>query len=283
MSTGVRSESLTVDGHRLHYLRAGDAGPPVVLLHGGIIDAAHLSWGAVIEPLSADFRVIAPDFLGYGESDIPDVEYTTAFHVETLECVLDALGLERVTLVGISLGGGVGLGFALAAPDRVDRLVLVDSYGLGTQLPNGIVSYVLAHLPVFNRLSIALLRRSRRLARASLGAIVYDTDCITDDIVDAFYAHLQRPGVGTAFRRWRKHEITRSGYRTVYVDRFEAVTPPTLVLHGAEDDLFPVEWSERAATCIPDAELRVVEECGHWLPREKPDTCIHAITAFLTE
>ncbi|MFC6733716.1 alpha/beta fold hydrolase [Haladaptatus sp. DYSN1] len=281
MSTAVQSHTISVAGHDLHYLEAGDSGPPVVLLHGGIVDAAHLSWGAVIEPLAETHHVYALDMLGYGRSDIPDIEYTTDRHVELLGGFLDAVGLDRAALVGISLGGGVALGFALRNPDRVDRLVLVDSYGLGRELPNGLLTYVLAQVPVFNRVSIGLLKRSRALARASLGSIVYDMDTVTEDVVDAFYDQLQRPGVATAFRSWRKHEVTRSGYRTVYTDRLGEVETPTLLLHGAEDELFPPKWSERAAVRMSNAECEVIEDVAHWLPREKPALCVKLVRDFL--
>lgn len=278
---GATHESVAVDGHRIHYLRAGEDGPPVVLLHGGIIDAAHLSWGAAIGPLAADHRVYAVDLLGYGDSDRPDVQYSTALHVEVIGGFVDAVGLERAHLAGVSLGGGVGLGLALEAPERVRKLVLVDSYGLGRELPNGLLSYAAAQLPVLNKLSLALLRRSRRLTRASLGNVVYDPEAIPDEVVDDLYELLQRPGVGTAFRSWRKYEVTRAGYRTVYRDRLADLEAPTLLLHGREDEVFPVEWAERARERIPDAELRVFEACAHWPPRERPDAANEAIAEFL--
>jgi pimeloyl-ACP methyl ester carboxylesterase len=283
MNADVTDRSIVVNGHRLHYLTAGEDGPVLVLLHGGIIDAAHLSWGAAIDALAADFRVIALDLLGYGESEIPDVEYSTALHVDVVEGFLDAIDVGRANVVGVSLGGGVALGLALQAPQRVERLVIVDSYGLGSDLPNGDVSYALARLPALNELSVSLLRRSRRLARASLGSILYDPESISEALVDDFYDHLQRPGVGTAFRRWRHHEVTRAGYRTVYVDRLDGIEHPVLVLHGAEDELFPVAWARRAADRLANAELRVFAECGHWLPREKPAECNEAVATFLSD
>lgn len=277
----VRDESTVVDGHRLHYLRAGEDGPPLVLLHGGIIDAAHLSWGAAVEPLASDFRVYALDMLGYGGSAKPDASYATTMHVDVVRGFLDAVGLDSARLAGVSLGGGVALGLALDHPDRVDRLAVVDGYGLGRDLPNGLLTYVLAQVPAVNRLSVALLRRSRGLTRASLTGLVHDDDVLTDDLVDAVYEELQRPGVGRAFRRWRQAEVTRDGYRTVYTDRLDDLAVPTLVAHGAHDDLFPLAWAERAAERIPDAELHTFEDCAHWPPRERPDECNDAVASFL--
>jgi pimeloyl-ACP methyl ester carboxylesterase len=283
MNADVTDRSAIVDGYRLGYLTAGDAeiGRTVLLLHGGIVDAAHLSWGAAIDALAEEHRVIGLDMLGYGASEIPDIEYTTALHVDVVEAFLDAIDVDRATVVGTSLGGGVALGLALQAPERVDRLVLADSFGLGRELSNGDLSYALARLPTLNKLSIALLRRDERLARASLGGIVKDPTSIPEALVEDFYAQLQRPGVGRAFRRWRANEVTRAGYRTVYVDRLSEIDHPTLVLHGGEDDLFPPRWAERAADRLPEADLRIFEDCGHWLPREKPAECNEAIAAFL--
>ncbi|PSP74272.1 alpha/beta hydrolase [Halobacteriales archaeon QS_3_64_16] len=285
MNADVTDRSAVVDGHRLHYLTAGEAEPgrTILFLHGGIIDAAHLSWGAAIDTLAENHRVIGLDMLGYGASAIPDIEYTTVLHVDTVEEFLDAIGVDRPTVLGTSLGGGVALGLALQAPEKIDGLVLADSFGLGRELPNGDLSYALARLPVLNKLSITLLRRNKGLARASLGGIVEDPSSIPDALVDDFYTQLQRPGVGRAFRRWRANEVTRAGYRTVYVDRLEEIDHPTLVLHGGEDDLFPPRWAKRAADRLPNADLRIFEDCGHWLPREKPAECNDAIAAFLRD
>lgn len=281
MTVEITDEWVTVDGHRLHYLRAGNSGPPVVLLHGGIIDAAHLTWGAAIEPLGMNSRVYALDMLGYGQSDRPDVSYSTAMHVETVAGFIEAVGLDTAHIVGASLGGGVGLGVALEHPDRVGRLVAVDSFGLGPDLPRGLLTYIVAQLPVLNRISLALLRRSRGLTEASLEGLVADPDVISGDLVDAVFDQLQVDGVGKPFRRWRRHEATPGGYRTVYRNRLESLTVPTLLLHGAEDELFPVEWAEAAAEGSKAIELEVFENCGHWLPRERHEACLRAIKRFI--
>ena len=208
-------ETAVVDGHRLHYITAGDPGsPPVVLLHGGIIDAAHVSWGAVIDPLARDFRVIALDLLGYGRSDKPDLDYALSTHVDVVASFLDTLGLESPALGGISMGGGTALGVALQSPTAVDRLVLLDSYGLGNTLANGRLTYLLSKQGLTNKLAIWLMRRSRGFTKASLGNIVADTDSLSADAVDAVWEETKRPGVGKAFRRFRASEVTRDGYRT---------------------------------------------------------------------
>ncbi|WP_277542658.1 alpha/beta fold hydrolase [Haloarcula laminariae] len=262
--------TVTVDGSRIRYRVVGD-GAPVVLLHGGRIDGARVSWPPVIERLAPDYRVLAPDLLGYGESDLPPGPYSIPRHAGVVADVLDELALGPVTLVGLSLGGGVAMQVALDRPDLVERLVPIDPFGLGRELPNGQLSYAFARVQLCNKLAIAAFRRSRRLTRASLGGIVHDLDSLSPAAVDAVYREVQRPTAGAAFRRFRDSEVTREGYRTTFTDRFDEFSMPTRFLHGAHDDLFPVGWARRAASELPDADLTVLDDCAHWAPRENPD------------
>jgi pimeloyl-ACP methyl ester carboxylesterase len=261
--------AVTVEGSRIHYREAGD-GPPVVLLHGGIIDAARVSWPPVVDRLAPEYHVVAPDLLGYGESDLPPGPYSIPRHAEVVAGVLDELDLGPVTLVGLSMGGGVAMQVALDRPDRLERLVPIDPFGLGRELPNGLLSYGLARVQLFNKLAIAAFRRSRGLTRASLGGIVHDLDSLPPAAVDAVFREAKRPTAGAAFRRFRDAEVTRQGYRTTFTDRFGALSVPTHFLHGAHDELFPVAWARRAADRVPDGELTVLDDCAHWAPRENP-------------
>ncbi len=262
--------AVTVDGSRIRYHAAGD-GPPVVLLHGGIIDAARVSWPPVIERLAPDHWVVAPDLLGYGGSDLAPGPYSIPRHAAVVADVLDELDTGPVTLVGLSVGGGVAMQVTLERPDLVECLVPIDPFGLGRDLPNGLLSYALARVQVCNKLAVAAFRRSRRLTRASLGGLVHDLDSLPPAAVDAVYREVQRPTAGAAFRRFRDSEVTRGGYRTTFTDRFGEFSTPTYLLHGAHDDLFPVAWAQRAADGIPDGDLTVLDDCAHWAPRENPD------------
>lgn len=272
-----------VGGTRLHYLHAGgehDA-TPVVLLHGGIIDAAALSWGGAIGPLAADRPVYALDFAGFGESDDPDRTPTTGYHVDTLRAFLDRLGLDRAHLVGLSLGGGVAIGTALDYPEHVAALVPVASFGLGRELPSGKATWLAARLGVLNRLNVALLRRSRGYAEAALASLVHDADALPAGLVEEFQELCRRPNAGAAFRQWRDYEVTLSGWRTCYLDRLGQVGSPTLFVHGTRDEVVPPEWSRRAADRVPDADATFFEECGHWVPRERPEALVDEIREFL--
>ena len=115
----LKTNWLEVKGLRIRCLTARVSGTPVLLRHGGGIDSAGFSYKCVIEPLALDHWVFAPDWPGYGESDKPDVEHTMTFYIDFLGSLMDALQLERVSLVGISLGGGAALGFTLRSSQRV--------------------------------------------------------------------------------------------------------------------------------------------------------------------
>jgi len=277
------SNAVTVDGNRISYVSAGDPDDPtVVLLHGGIIDAGPLSWGAVLDPLAAGgYHAVAPDLLGYGDSSVPAGPYSIDRHRAVVEGFVAELGLREPALVGLSMGGGVALAVHLDGDTPIDRLCLVSSFGLGSALPNGRLSYVLAQVQLCNRIAIALFRRSRRFTRASLGGIVYDLDALDPHVVDEVYRYVRKPNAGVAFRRFRAAEVTRDGYRTEFSDRLDAVSVPTLFLHGAHDDVMPVAWAERAAERVPNASLDVFEDCAHWLPREAPDRTADRLIEFL--
>lgn len=278
----VRETGTLVGGNQIRYLEAGEGDRTILLLHGGIIDAANVSWGGAIGPLSEDTRVIAPDLLGYGWSDKPEGPYSHTRHIRVVENFLEMIDVEEADVVGVSMGGGIGLGLALRSPERVRRLVAVDSYGLGTELPNGKLTYLQARLSVLNKVSLALLRRSRGLTEKSLENIVVDPDVLPESVVDAIYELLQMDGIGRAYRSWRKYEVGPNGFRTHYHTDLEDLAVPTLFVHGAEDAVFPPEWSERGAQLAPDAEYERFDGCAHWPPREAPDEFVETVRGFLS-
>ena len=280
MTDTVERRRTDVGGFELRYLRAGESGSPVLLLHGGIIDAAHVTWGEAIEPLAEEHRVFVPDLLGYGYSAAPDVPYSTKRHVSVVEGFMDAVDLERAGVAGVSMGGGIGLGLALRSPRRVSRLAAVSSHGLGRELPNGKLTYLLSRQGVTNRVSVALLARSRAATRAGLEGLVADPASVTPELVDQVQELARRPHAGRAYRSWRKNEVGLRGFRTDYTDRLDGLEIPTLFVHGTEDEVFPSEWSERAAARVEDGESWILENCGHLVPRERPEAVNERLLEF---
>ena len=271
-----------VDGLRVRCLAAGAGGmPPVLLLHGGGFDAAGLSYRYTIEPLSRLRPVLAFDWPGYGGSDTPDLRYDLAYYARFLERLMDSLGIQRAALVGISMGGGAALSFALRSPERVEKLVLVSSYGLGKDIPYGRLGYFLVHAPLAADLVYALLRRSRRLLRWGLRGIVCDPRVVSEELVEEARRLLVQPASGRAFRSFRKSEVGWSGLNTDLSDRLGEVAAPTLLIHGDRDRVVPVEWARRAHERLPDSELRILQGCGHWPPRECPEEFNRVVADFL--
>jgi pimeloyl-ACP methyl ester carboxylesterase len=281
MANNARDGWAEVDGLRTHYLKAGEGNAPVLLLHGGSYDSASLSYKHAIGSISRHHQVFAPDWPGYGQSDKPEIEYSTEYYVGFLGRLMDVLGLKKANLVGISMGGAISLGFSLRSPQRVEKLVLVDSHGLGREVPGRVASFALVRLPLLNKLVWAALGRSRRMVEWSLQSVFYDPRAVTRELVDEVFQVAKKPGAGQAWRSWQRNEIRWRGLRSNFVDRLHEVAAPTLILHGAEDKYVPVAWARRAHTMIKDSELHVLPQCGHWLTLEKPGEFNRALSDFL--
>ncbi len=278
----ISSEWIDVQGLRIHYLRAGEQGSPVVLLHGGGIDSSILSWELAIPALAEHHRVIAPDLPGYGESDKPDIEYTTEFYLRFLGAFLDAVGLQRTSLAGLSMGGGIALGFALQSPERVDKLVLVDSYGLQTKAPLAWLGYLMVHMPGYSGMSMAMMR-SRWMIRYSLRALLHNRAAVTEKLVDQAMAEVQRPRAVLAFNSYQKAEVLWNGTRTCYLDQLPGLHVPTLIVHGAEDTLVPIACARQAHELIPGSQLHFIQSAGHWVQRDCPEEFNRIVGAFLDQ
>jgi pimeloyl-ACP methyl ester carboxylesterase len=282
VGTTVETTWATIDGLRVRCLAAGTGrAPPVLLLHGGGFDAAAFSYRYAIEPLSRLRPVLAFDWPGYGGSDTPNLRFDLAYCARFLQHLMDSFGIERAALVGLSMGGGAALSFALSSPERVEKLVLVASYGLGKDIPHGRLGYFLVHAPLATDVAYALLRRSQRSLRWGLRRIVNDPRVVSDELVDEARRILDQPASGRAFSSFRKSEVGWSELKTDLSDRLGEVAAPTLLVHGDRDRVVPVEWAIRAHERLLDSELRVLRGCGHWPPRECPNEFNRVVADFL--
>ncbi|MEO0563375.1 MAG: alpha/beta hydrolase, partial [Chloroflexota bacterium] len=267
----VTEHTMTANELGIHYLEAGEpTAPPVVLLHGGGIDSAWVSWRRLIPELARTHRVLAPNLPGYGRSESPpeDVPYTTEFLVATVRALLDLWMLDKIVLVGLSMGGATALGVALADPARIDRLVLAGCYGLQDYAPwQPFSSLALGLPPALPRVAWWTLRNSRGVMRMGLTAIFANPFALTREIMDDVHdaVHIE------AFYAWLQTEVTRGRCRTNYTSQLGDLHVPTLLVHGRRDPSIPVRWAARAAERLPDARLVVVPSCGHWVNREQPE------------
>ena len=262
---------LDMGGWRVRYVRAG-SGPPVVLLHG--FASSVYTWKDVLPALAASHEVVAFDFPGFGDSSILRPG-SAAEYPALVVSVMDRLGLGRASLVGNSLGGGIAVLVAAEHPERVDRLVLIDSAGFNLSSSDRPWLLRAAGAPP----AAALLERvpvRRRLVALGLGQVFHDDARVTEERVDAYARPLMRPGAMAAAA-----ELLRTPIPGGIVERLGRVRAPTLVIWGREDTWIPVAHAARFTAAIPGSTAIVLEGCGHLPQEEKPAETAAAILQFL--
>jgi len=252
--------STKIFGQTIRYYDVG-SGPTLVLIHGIGGDAD--DWAFCLDALAASHRVIALDLLGFGRSAKPPMEYTIAGYVEMLGRFLRALGLERATLVGHSLGGWIAAAFALQSPQAVDKLVLVDSAGVWgemTALPVDLHVSTLAHM------------------REIFQFLFYDQRLASDSLIEFGYAqHLER-GDGSTIHSIL--ENTCDG-RERLDDRISGLSAPTLILWGENDQMIPLAIGRRIHELVPGSKFAVIPQCGHLPNLEKPAELVRRVLEFV--
>jgi pimeloyl-ACP methyl ester carboxylesterase len=260
----------------------------VVLLHGGGVDSAVLSWGGLGPRLAAaGYRVLAPDHPGYGQSPAAPWPATQQRLVGYVGEFVDAATAGSHVIAGLSLGAGMAIGHTLARPAAVRGAMLLGSYGLMPRLSDGPLS-----LPR-QMLTWALLRcglldaMTRGLAASSTGmawsvsSLVRDPAQRTPALMDQVMA-AARSGHGfEAFAQWQREQILWNRLATDYRAQLPGFGPPALIVHGDRDSGVPVARAREAAALIAEAELKVVAGAGHWVQRDRPDAVAAAMIGFL--
>jgi pimeloyl-ACP methyl ester carboxylesterase len=277
----LRVRHVTLHGHRMAYRMAGE-GPVVLLVHG--MAGSSQTWLGVMSILARDYTVIAPDLLGHGESAKPVGDYSLGAQASGIRDLLEGvLGVDRATVVGQSLGGGVALQFAYQYPDLCERLVLAGSGGLGRE-----VSWVLRllALPGADLVFRLLCPRFVRDLGNDLGGVLEDRGLHSPHVAEMWraYASLAEPENRDAFFRTVRSVIDPGGQSVCANDRLHlAGTRPTLILWGERDDIIPVEHAYAAADRIAGCRLEIFERAGHFLHVEEPTRFAAALTDFIEE
>ncbi|MDQ1522758.1 MAG: hypothetical protein QOE47_682 [Pyrinomonadaceae bacterium] len=271
-----RSRFVEIENVRVHYQEAGDAGAPAMLLIHGFC-ASNFVWNDALVPLAeAGFRVIAPDLVGFGFSGKPGGgEYTIEAQARIIVGLLDALGIERATLVGSSYGGAVAAVCALDYAERVERLVLVGAVSNDEIIQKPLLR--LAATPVVGELLAPILLDARRFVKnrlrttyAAQNGYMLDNARIT--------AH-QRPLRAAATHR----AILRTlrGWRAARIEREAArIRQPTLLVWGAHDRDVPLRYGERLHELIGHSRLFVFPNCGHLPQEERPQEFVSVVAEF---
>jgi pimeloyl-ACP methyl ester carboxylesterase len=275
----VEPRTMELHGHPVSYVEAG-SGPVIVLVHG--ITSSSRTWSTVVPLLAERHTVIAPDLLGHGASGKPRGDYSLGAHASNLRDLLLALGHERATVVGHSLGGGIALQFAYQFPERLERLALVSSGGLGRE-----VSILLraATLPgaeyVLPVLSGRPVRGVTSTAVKALGrfGIRPGTDAVG---IGEGFGSLGDVEARRAFLHTARSIIEPSGQRVSASDRlYLASWLPTLIVWGENDRMIPVAHGRAAAEAMPDSRLEIFEGAGHFPFNEDPERFARVVTDFV--
>jgi pimeloyl-ACP methyl ester carboxylesterase len=281
MSDPLPGLAATLHGSDLHYVDVG-RGPAVALIHGLL--GSHHNWDHLVDALTPGRRVVAPDLFGHGASAKPTGDYSLGAHAATLRDLLDYLGIGAVTLVGHSLGGGIALQFAYLFPDRVDRLVLVSSGGLGRELSPLLRAATLPGAEwVVPLLASRWLRQrgealGRGLARVGVPA--------RPDFTEAWrgLASLSDKDSRRAFLATARAVIDVGGQTVDASPRLHlAATVPTLLGWGARDRMIPSWHAVTAQQAIAGSRVEVFEGAGHFPHLDDPERFARVLEEFLSE
>jgi pimeloyl-ACP methyl ester carboxylesterase len=257
----------------------GDEGSTVLLIHG--IGGSLEDWMLNSDALSEHHRVYALDLVGSGHSDKPSVSYTFSYLAQFVNDFMEAQNIDRASLIGHSLGGGVSLQFTIQFPDKVDKLVLVNSAGLGKE---GSILFRLPTLPILGEL---LTRPSRKGTANLLKACVHDPAVVTDELIELAYSLAVLPGAQNAFlstvRSLGNFRGIRKDFLRSIVDNLGTITAPTLVFWGQQDRILPVAHAYIAEKRIPNARLHIFNPCGHLTQLERPEEFNSIVLKFLAD
>jgi 2-hydroxymuconate-semialdehyde hydrolase len=265
-------KTISAAGITTNYHDSG-RGAPVLLLHGsGPGVTAWANWRTVLPALSESFRVIAPDIVGFGYTERPtDVRYQMDAWVDHAIGLLDALGIEKTGIVGNSFGGGLALALAIRHPTRIDRLVLMGSSGLEFDITPGLDA-VWGYEPSVENM------------QGLIQLFAHDQSIMSDDLVRMRYEASIRPGYQESYAGMfpaprQRHVAALAAPE----DALRALDNETLIVHGREDQVIPLDSSIRLNQLIPRSQLHVFGHCGHWTQIEQNARFCRLISDFFAE
>lgn len=266
-------KSIVAGGVKTNYHDVG-AGKPLVLIHGsGPGVSAWANWRLNMPVLGESFRVLAPDMLGFGYTEWPKEPIRDiAVWVKHMAGFLDALKLDKVSIVGNSFGGSLTLAFMIAHPDRVERAVLMGAAGVSFPITEAL-DYVWGYKP------------SLEAMKKSIGYLANNPAMITDDLIKSRYDASVRPGVFEAYSALFG-ETPRQKHITMLASDPEKIAKlphEVLILHGKEDQVIPLDVSIRLHELIKRSDAHFFGNCGHWVQIERMATFNRLVAAFVKD
>lgn len=271
----------TIHGYRRAFRIVG-SGPAILLIHG--IGDNSTTWSSVQSTLAQRFTVIAPDLLGHGKSDKPRADYSVAAYANGMRDLLSVLDIERVTVVGHSLGGGVAMQFAYQFPQLVDRLILVGAGGVTkdvnfalriASMPMGTEALAVLRLPlVLPAVQVAGWVAGLAFGRTALGRDLPDMLRILKD--------LPEPTASSAFARTLRAVVDWRGQVVTMLDRcYLTESVPVQLIWGSRDSVIPVSHARLAHSAMPGAQLEIFEGSGHFPFHDDPDRFVEIVERFI--
>ena len=274
-------EYRTIHGYRRAFRVAG-SGPAILWIHG--IGDNSTTWSTVQSKLAQRFTVIAPDLLGHGKSDKPRADYSVAAYANGMRDLLSVLDLDRVTVIGHSLGGGVAMQFAYQFPQLVERLILVGAGGVTKDVN---VALRIASLPMgsealaFLRLPLVLpaLQAVGRVAGALMGSTPMGRDIPQ---VLRILADLPEPTASSAFARTLRAVVDWRGQVVTMLDRcYLTQSVPVQLIWGDGDSVIPVSHAQMAHAAMPGSLLEIFDGSGHFPFHDDPDRFVEVVQQFI--
>ncbi len=241
------------------------------MLHGSGPGVSGLAnWQHNIPSLSQRFHVLAPDIVGFGATERPDdIIYSLRTWTDHVWAFLDAHGIEKTAIVGNSLGGRIALQMAIDRPDRITKMVLMGAPGVGMTLTDGLVA-LRGYEPSHDAM--------RDLLR---NYFAVDPAMINDELVESRYAASIADGAYKAYRTMFFDPRHAGSDLGITEDAVRAITTPTLLVHGREDKVVPVQVSVTMLGLLPNADLHVFSACGHWTQIERADEFSALVADYL--
>jgi len=263
-----------LDGRRTHFIMKGE-GPPVILIHGFNLD--HNTWSANTDVLARYFRVYAVDLWGSGYSTREPLDYGFPLFVEQIRLLMDHLDLGRAHLVGHSMGGGTAIAFSVANPERVGRLVLVDSVGIPRPTTLRERVFRLPWLPEFlQSLPTDLIRRKNLC-----DFWIHDPELLTDEVFKALSGYQKIEGTTQATLSM----LRRDFFNTLddEIDLLGELEIPTMILWGRHDEAVPIEGGWAMHGRLPGSRFEVFDRSSHMPNFDEPDRFNNLVVGFLQE
>jgi len=279
LPTVMPLQHVTINGHEIAYHTSG-TGPVLLLVHG--MAGSSATWGHVAPALSERFTVVAPDLLGHGESAKPRGEYSLGNHADIMRDLMNALGHDRATLVGQSFGGGVAMQMAYQYPERCERLVLVNSGGLGREVHPLLRALT---VPATEQFFALVCNPAVRSAATRIAPWLDRIGVVSTPARQEMwrsYASLADADTRWAFFRTLRAVIDPGGQTVCAADRlYLAAQMPTLIVWGARDPFIPVRHARTAHATIPGSRLEIFDDVGHYPHCEAPDRFLRVLLAFI--